>query len=237
MKEITGIIGGAGVAATNKLLELIEIRYTMDGAFRDAHHPEMIIWQATQAPSRSMYYEGRGESFIDDYVTIGKKLKAAGATVLCMCCNTAHNAIEEISDKVQLPFINIIEEVALETKRIGRTKIGLVASDGCLKGKVYERYFQKIYPAATIIYPDEKIQKDVTRGICNIKNTNRFAEDGNPERPKTIFENVYNHLIDKGAETVIIGCTDIRVDFTHENTIDSLEALANTLYKLTKKGN
>ena len=52
-----GIIGGAGVAATNKLLELIENKLTKEGAFRDCHHPEMIIWQATQAPSRSLFLE------------------------------------------------------------------------------------------------------------------------------------------------------------------------------------
>ena len=37
-----GIIGGAGVAATNKLNELIEIDLTSKGAFRDCHHPEII---------------------------------------------------------------------------------------------------------------------------------------------------------------------------------------------------
>ena len=73
-----GIIGGNGVAATNKLCELVEELYTLDGAFRDAHHPEILVWQATQAPSRSMYFEGRGESFIDDYVRIGCAMKNCG---------------------------------------------------------------------------------------------------------------------------------------------------------------
>ena len=73
-----GVIGGNGVAATNKLLQLIEEKYTRNGAFRDCHHPEMIIWQATQAPSRSMYLEGRGESFLEDYIRIGKGMKSCG---------------------------------------------------------------------------------------------------------------------------------------------------------------
>lgn len=100
MPDIVGIIGGAGVAATNKLLEIIEIRLTKNGAFRDAHHPEMIVYQATQAPSRSMFLEGRGESFIDDYIRVGKKLKNAGAKKIAMCCNTAHFAIDEISSGI-----------------------------------------------------------------------------------------------------------------------------------------
>jgi aspartate racemase len=209
----------------------------MDGAFRDVHHPEMIIWQATQVPSRSMYYEGRGESFIDDYVTIGKKLKAAGATVLCMCCNTAHNAIEEISDKVQLPFINLIAECVLRAKQTGKKRIGLAAADGCLAGKVYERQFEKLFPEALIVYPSAEMQKEVTRGICNVKNHNRFLPDNHADRPKTIFENVYRHLIDdQKAETVIMGCTDIRVDYCNPNVINSLEVLVDKIFNLIKYG-
>lgn len=233
MKEIIGIIGGAGVAATNKLLELIEIQLTQNGAFRDSHHPEMIVYQATQAPSRSMYLEGKGRSFIKDYVHVAKKLKDAGATKLCMCCNTAHFAIEEIQKKSEIEFINLIEEVVKEVKKTKKTKIGLIASDGCLKGKIYEDYFTKLFPLAEIIYPDINMQKKVTKGICNTKNTLRFADENNPDRPINIFADIQNHLFNNGAELVIMGCTDIRVDFKAKNnrTIDSLEVLAKLILK------
>ena len=226
-----GIIGGAGVAATNKLCELIEIKLTQEGAYRDAHHPDMLIYQATQVPSRSMYLEGKGESFIEDYVAIGKKLKMAGATMVCMCCNTAHFAIDEIQSQVQLPIINIIEEVVLEVKNREIKKVGLIASDGCLKGRVYEKYFEKHIPNVQLIYPDFEQQKEVTQGICNIKNKNRFLEEHHPERPKNIFSHIYNYLIAQGADSVIIGCTDIRVDFEHPQAVDSLEILANTILR------
>ncbi|HPW67372.1 MAG TPA: amino acid racemase [Salinivirgaceae bacterium] len=231
---LVGIIGGAGVAATNKLCKLIENRYTLNGAFRDAHHPEMIIYQATQAPSRSMFLEGRGPSFIEDYITVGSKLKSIGAEILCMNCNTAHYAIDDIQRGVGLPFINLIEEVVKRCKSIGKTNIGLVASDGCLMGKVYERYFSKIIPNANIIYPDDEVQKLVTKGICNIKNIHRFDTVSSQERPRNIFEKVREHLADKGSETIVIGCTDIRVDY-HSNradVIDSLEVLADAIVNL-----
>ncbi|MFA6185098.1 MAG: amino acid racemase [Candidatus Shapirobacteria bacterium] len=231
--EVIGIIGGAGVAATNKLNELIENIFTLNGAFRDMHHPEIIIYQATKAPSRSMYLEGKGESFISDYIKIGKKLKSAGATTLCMSCNTAHYAIDEIQNEVGLPFINLIEEVVSEIKNTNQKKIGLIASDGCLMGKVYEKYFDKIYPEAKIIYPDKIFQQEVTRGICNIKNINRFKEDSSLDRPKNIFTNVSKHLIKKNADIILIGCTDIRVDYFNQNSVDSLEVLAKKIYQKT----
>lgn len=233
---VVGVIGGAGVAATNKLTELLENRYTKEGAFRDCHHPEMIIFQATKAPSRSMYLEGKGESFIDDYVSIANKLKNCGADTLCMCCNTAHYAIDVIKEAVQIPFINLIEEVVKEVKSRGKQKIGLVASDGCLMGKVYEKYFEEIYPEAEIIYPDKEIQKLVTKGICNIKNTNRFKDSNDIERPCNIFTEIHDYLISEGSQIVIMGCTDIRVDYIPPvDTIDSLEVLADRIYNLTKK--
>ena len=233
---VIGVIGGAGVAATNKLLELIEVQKTLEGAFRDSHHPEMIIYQATQAPSRSMFLEGRGPSFIDDYVNVGNKLKDAGAEVLCMCCNTAHYALNVLQSAINVPFIHVIEEVAKACKLTKMSKFGLVASDGCRKGLVYEKNFEKVFPDAQFIYPDEAFQKMVTQGICNSKNTHRFDALESSERPQHIFEEVYQHLMDKGSEIVIMGCTDIRVDYKadHANVVDSLEVLANKIVEISK---
>ncbi|MBO6180961.1 amino acid racemase [bacterium] len=232
--KIVGVIGGAGVAATNKLQELIEIYCTQNGAFRDCHHPEMIIWQATQVPSRSMYLEGKGESFIPGYIDIAKKLKECGANKICMCCNTAHYAIDEISQKAGIDFINLVEEVALEVASQKIEYVGLVASDGCLKGKVYEKSFSKICPNVKIIYPEEEYQHLVTKGICNVKTLHRFDDTGSNERPMNIFKQVKQHLKDKGAQKVIMGCTDIRNDYYDVDVIDSLEVLKNSIIKYCK---
>lgn len=191
-----GIIGGNGVAATNKLNELLEIEFTQNGAFRDCHHPEIITWQATKAPSRSMFLEGRGDSFIPNYIAIAKKLKSCGATKLCMCCNTAHYAIDEISKSADIPFINLIEEVAKEVKKKKCCRVGLMVSDGCRKHKIYDKYFNKICPSVEIIYPDEHHQKLVTQGICNVKNSHRFDSKNSKNRPQNIFKKVAKHLFD-----------------------------------------
>lgn len=230
-QKIIGIIGGNGVAATNKLNELIENALTKNGAFRDCHHPEIIIWQATKAPSRSMYLEGRGESFVEDYINIAKKLKYCGVDKICMCCNTAHYAIDKISEKANIEFINLIEGVANKVKELKIKKIGLAVSDGCYKTKLYDKYFSQICPDVELIYPDEDYQKLVTKGICNIKNKSRFENILSEERPKNIFNKVKTHLIDKGVEKVIMGCTDIRVDYFDDDNIDSLEVLKELILK------
>jgi len=96
---------------------------------------------------------------------------------------------------------------------------------------VYEKYFEKIWPEAKIIYPDEGMQREVTRGICNTKNTSRFLPDDHPDRPRNIFGRICEYLFERSADLVIVGCTDIRVDFKTENkkVVDSLEVLAKCI--------
>lgn len=228
-----GVIGGNGVAATNRLCQLIEEKIVRMGAYRDAHHPEMIIWQATQVPSRSMYLEGRGESFIPGYIDVGKKLKACGCDKLCMCCNTAHYAIKELEEGIQLPFINILEEVAKECKRLKVKKIGVICSDGLRKFKIYDNYLAA--DAEAIIYPNDEIQKLVTMGICNAKNSKREQPELE-DYPQKLFSKVCDNLLDNGVDCIVGGCTDINAVFSPSNWkgipyIDSLEVLANAIIR------
>lgn len=233
-----GIIGGAGVAATNKLSQLIEETYTKNGAFRDAHHPEMIIWQATQAPSRSMYYEGRGASFIPDYIKIGLSLKQMGASRLAMCCNTAHMAISELEEGIGLPFINLLEAVANEVGKLGVKRLGIMCSDGLAKRRVYDTYILKASPSIEIIYPTSAYQEKVTAGICNAKNIKRYLPQDDLEHPFSLFSEVSRHLISNGVDCILAGCTDILnvydPNFKDVAYIDSLKVLSKAIVSSLK---
>ncbi len=231
---MVGVIGANGVAATNRLCTLIEEKLTQMGAYRDAHHPEMLIFQATQAPSRSLYLEGRGPSFIDDYINIGRKMKTFGCDEICMCCNTAHYAIDQISNAVDVAFTDIITLTVSALPDGGG--YGIMCSDGCRKFGIYDMRIKHLEKNGRIIYPDEDYQKKVTRGICNAKNSNRFLPPDNEESPQNCFISACRNLISLGAKTIISGCTDINAVFdskifkqTFPNIgyVDSLQCMAD----------
>lgn len=223
-----GVIGGNGVAATNRLCDLVERKVTAAGAFRDAHHPEMIVWQATQAPSRSMFLEGRGEDWRPDYIRIAKAFKSLGCDLGCMCCNTAHYAVEEIAAASELPFINLLEEVALAAKTTGEKRFEIFCSDGLRKFDLYGKAFRAVAPECEIVYPDAERQKLVTATICGVKTKARLETDENRVR----LEN----LVETAAAPVILGCTDLRVAYLNGDqvvggkiAVDSLETLADVI--------
>ena len=213
-KPRIGILGGAGVAAINILLTRLEEHYIQHGAKGDYEQPELILYSATKTPSRSMFLEGKGESFIPDYIRIAKELEYMGATILVMCCNTAHYAIDVIQQAIDIPCINMIEDVCTAIRRSGANEIALLASEGCLQGKVYEKYIDTMCPDVKILYPDSFSQKKITKGIWNTKNIHRFDAIDSPERPRTLFREVIEDLYSQGVRAFVFGCTDICVDFT-----------------------
>ena len=141
-----------------------------------------------------------------------------------MNCNTAHFAFEEIKKKSQAPLVNLVEETVKKLAQANPVRVGLVASDGCLQGKVYERYFKEYLPQTQIVYPDQNHQRMVTKGICNVKNRHRFDPPYDVCSPEYIFSEVCNDLRRKGVDRIILGCTDIRVGF-HEHSSDLIDSL------------
>lgn len=231
-----GVIGGNGVAATNRLCDMIERKVTAAGAFRDAHHPEMIVWQATSAPSRSMFLEGRGPDWRPDYVRIAKEFKRLGCDLGCMCCNTAHYAVEEIETGSGLEFINLLNEVAKKCKDGGLRRFELFCSDGARKFDIYGKAFAKVFPDAEIVYPSEERQRLLTKIICDVKNKTRFLPRNGVGSPARLLE----RLADEAAAPVILGCTDLRVAYAAGETLpekvvaDSLEVLADSIVSVSR---
>ena len=178
-----GVIGGNGVGATNRLVHLIERKCIAAGAFRDQHHPELVVLYKTQSPSRSMYLEGRGPSFVEGYIDDAKGLKRLGCGAGCICCNTAHYAIDRIQSESGLPFINMLEEVAIKAKTTGESRFEMFCTDGARKLNLYGSAFERIFPEASIVYPSEDCQKLVTKVICDVKNKARLLPLEDPASP------------------------------------------------------
>ena len=228
-----GVIGGNGVAATNRLCDMIERKVTQSGAFRDAHHPEMIVWQATSVPSRSMFLEGRGPDWRPDYIRIAKEFKRLGCDTGCMCCNTAHYAISETANESGLPFINLLDEVAEICKKTGARQFDLFCSDGARKFNIYREAFKRIFPEADILYPSEEKQRLVTKVICDVKSKSRFLPSSDAASPRDLL----SKLVNSAQHPVILGCTDLRMAFGSAEVlpsniaVDSLEALADAVVR------
>ncbi len=199
-EKIIGILGGMGPEATIDLFYKI-IKFTP--AEKDQDHLRIIIDNNPKIPDRTAAILGKGEDPLPALRESARNLEKAGADFIVIPCNTAHYFLSSIQKNVKIPVLNMIEEAASETQqRIPQIKkVGLLASIGTYKTEIYHQQFKKFN--IEVIYPNEKDKEEVMKAIYAVK-----AGDLSDEVKGNILK-IVQKLIDKGAEAIIAGCTEI----------------------------
>jgi len=220
-EKIIGILGGMGPEATTDLFYKI-IKLTP--AEKDQDHLRVIIDNNPKIPDRTAAILGKGEDPLPALRETARNLEKAGADFIIIPCNTAHYFLPSIQESVKIPLLNIIEETAKETqKKIPSIKkVGLLASIGTYKTEIYSQHFKKFN--IEVISPEEKDKEKVMKVIYAVK-TGDLSEE-----IKKNITSIAQKLIDKGAEAVIAGCTEIPLILKEGDVsvpiIDPTQALA-----------
>ena len=166
----------------------------------------------------------------DDYAAVGKFLAEgvqmvadAGADFYVCPDNTAHIVLEQIAGDLPIPGLHIADVVCHELSKHGCKQVGLLGTRWTMTGPVYEaalrkRGMERLIPdAATITAINSAIFDELCLGIFNAGTTHRFL-------------GAIEDLKARGADSVILGCTEIPLIVTPENSplppFDSTRLLA-----------
>ena len=214
-----GVIGGLGPMASAYYLELV-IRMT--DAKRDQEHPEIILLNIPSIPDRTAYILGRSqESPLEPMVELGKQLKDLGATVLATPCITAHYFHEALQQGIGLPLIHGIRCTAQTLYDAGVRKVGLMATDGTVQSGIFQRQVEEL--GMELVLPGEEGQRGVMTLIYD-------QVKAGLEPDMAIFAAIRDELRSKGAQAVVLGCTELSLLKKQQNLgqgiLDALEVLA-----------
>ena len=218
MKTV-GILGGMGPEATAQLyLEIITIFQQRYNAKYDSDFPEMII---LNLPLPDVVEEkGNPDTIIELLQQSVKKLEQAGVDFIAVPCNTAMAFLSEMRKVVSVPFVSIVEETAKVVKRTNFTKVGIVATQMTLRSGIYSQALGQL-----LIEPSVDQKRQITKIIMNI-----LAGEKNDEDKKDLQEIILDLRI-RGADAVILGCTELPLLFTSEDTIDTIKVLAEAVVR------
>ncbi|MFW5648530.1 MAG: aspartate/glutamate racemase family protein [Candidatus Alkaliphilus sp. MAG34] len=201
MSKTLGIIGGMGPLATVNLFNKIVLN---TDAQNDQEHIHILIDSNTNIPDRTAFLLGKGKDPTEELIKSAIRLEKAGADFLIMPCNTAHYFYETIKEKINIDFLNLIEETAkyVQSNYPNIKKIGLLSTDGTLKAKIYDLYFNR--QNIQVISPEREMQNSIMEIIYGIK-------AGKKEIQIDAIYNTIEELKTKGAEVFILGCTELSI--------------------------
>ncbi len=219
MRKIVGVIGGMGPMATWWFCEHIT-RHTRAGS--DQEHAHVCVDCNTNIPDRTEAILHGGESPVPELVKSGVRLQSMGAGVLVMPCVTAHCFHEELAPRFDVPLLNMLQETVREITRRQIDCVGLLATDGTLAAGVCERQLSE--EGIRVVVPSPGNQKHVMQLIYD------GVKAGSAEFDLSGINEAIRELTDKGAQAMLLGCTELPVAFARYGiraaVIDPLEILA-----------
>lgn len=217
--KLLGVLGGLGPMATVYFYELLT---SLTDAKSDQEHIDMVISSRATTPDRTAYILGKSDvNPIGAMIEDAKKLVAFGADIIAIPCNTAHYFYDQLAAAVNVPILNIVEESVACLKAGGISKFGLLATDGTVISKTYQKYCEA--HDITCVVPDAPHQARVMEIIYD------QIKMGKKVNMESFYE-ISHYMRSLGCERLILGCTELSLIKRDEKLgdfyTDSLECLA-----------
>ena len=216
-KKTIGILGGMGPLATADLFQNIVLH---TDAKSDQEHPRVCVDSNTNIADRTAALLRGGADPVPEMVASAKRLERIGADFLIMPCNTAHGFYDQIAAAVDIPVLHMIALTCDALKARGVQTAGLLATDGTIETGIYQHVFDG--SGIALLTPPAGDQAAVMDIIYNGVKAGDLAHDA------SAFRASCEHLLARGAETLILGCTELPPAFElyhldYPNTDPTLE--------------
>ncbi|RYM33575.1 amino acid racemase [Brumimicrobium glaciale] len=205
MKKL-GLIGGTSYHSTIDYYRMINEK--VSDVIGHDQNPELLLYSLNIALMRS----GDREKIQNEYLRISKELISIGAEGILICANTPHMVYDFVQPKIDVPILHIGKAIGDYAIKNNFKNLGLLGTKQTVKIGFLENYIKDNYPLE-ITLPDEEniekvhhyISKELTQGV--------FSAEA-----KTYFLEQMKALKEKGADAMIMGCTELPILIKQEET-------------------
>lgn len=196
-----GLIGGMSWESTIEYYRLInEMVKERLGGWNSA---KLLLYSVNFQEILPLQNEGKWNEITQIMIDIAKALETAGSSSLIICSNTIHKISDELEKQLKIPLIHIVDETGKVIKSKKMRKIGLLGTIFTMEGGFYEKRLISKFGLHVII-PNK-----VDRDYINNAIYNELAQGILKPSTKAKFINIIGDLEKKGAEGIILACTEI----------------------------
>ena len=208
-----GILGGMGPLAGAYFYRRVVESTAADGDFQ---HIPTLLWSDPEIPDRTAYLLGCGESPLPLLERGVGMLRAMGAEVIAVPCNTAFAYLSHLSGGITIPDMPML---AVRRAALGGSRrVGILSTRGTLRAGIYEKAAASAGLSLVTLSPEDAAALD---GLIYRQKA------GAPVTREEYFA-FAELLVGAGADAVILGCTELSVAFSGAcpaGVIDALEVL------------
>lgn len=208
MKTI-GIIGGMSWESTVTYYQIIN--ETVKQELGGLHSAKILLYSVDFSEIERCQAEGDWEKSGDILATAAESLEKAGADFLVIATNTMHKVAPQIQKKIHIPIVHIAEVTAEELKENHITTVALLGTKYTMTQEFYKEKLENA--GITVLIPDAQ-EIEVVNSIIY----DELCLGSILETSKERYLKVIAALEKRGAQGVILGCTEIGLLIRQEDT-------------------
>lgn len=199
MKTI-GLIGGMSWESTIPYYRIIneEVKNRLGGL----HSAKIVLYSVEFDEIERCQSNGDWERSGDILGRAAQGLEAAGADFLLICTNTMHKVAPQVASMVHIPIVHIADATADKLGKHHIRRVGLLGTKYTMTQDFYKQIL--IDRGIDVVIPDEPDIEVVNDVIFHELCLGELREESRRQ-----FQRIIDSLKGKGAEGVILGCTEI----------------------------
>lgn len=201
-----GLIGGTSWHSTIIYYKLIN--EMVNKRLGNHLNPPLIIYSLNVELMR----ENNADKIKHAYLHIARKLEIAGAGALMICANTPHLVYDFVQPKISIPILHIADATGKEAEKLGLKTLGLLGTRPTMTGNFLQERLEKKFGIKTLT-PDEEFIEEIHNYIANELTQGKFTESA-----KSFFLDHIQLLREKGANGIILGCTELPMLLAQEDS-------------------
>ncbi|MFT5086010.1 MAG: aspartate racemase [Candidatus Latescibacterota bacterium] len=208
MKTI-GLIGGMSWESTELYYRWINegIKEHLGGL----HSARIVLVSVNFQEIELLQREGDWDRAAELLAAAARSVEMAGADVLLVCTNTMHKVAPQVAAAVSIPLLHLADATAVSIEREGIKGVGLLGTRFTMEEDFYKS--RLLARSLDVIVPDASDREIVHRVIYDELCLGEIKDASRQE-----YLRIIGGLKERGAECVVLGCTEITLLIEQQHT-------------------
>ncbi len=178
------------------------ITRTYTERFGDYGYPEVIIYSVSFQPYVDWPNQDRWDLVAQGLGEAAQKLEAAGADLIVIATNTMHLVFDQVQANVTVPMLSLLDAVGDAILARGIETVGLLGTRFTMEKAFYQDALTR--KGITVLTPDEQDREYVNAVIYDELVAGQIRAES-----RAGYVAIIKKLAERGAEGIILGCTEI----------------------------
>ena len=216
-QQVIGLIGGMSWESSAEYYRIIN--QTVRARLGGVHSARVLMWSFDFGEIEALQHAGRWDEAAALLADAARRLERGGADFALICTNTMHRMADQVQAAISIPLLHIADPTAGRIKAAGLSRVGLLGTaftmeQAFYKGRLADRF------GLDVLVPGDEDRVVVHRVIYD-----ELVQGRVEPVSRDAYRGVIARLVERGAEAVILGCTEIMLLVRPE---DSLVPLFDT---------